>query len=183
MIEPALFKQGMRRLASGVSLVTTIRDGVPHGFLATSVSSVSAAPDPCLLVCVNRSASAHDPIQASGVFCINLLGVDEQAWAEGFSDRPRERRFHDRNWTSLATGAPALPGAVASFDCEVAKVVEVNSHTLFIGHVVALALADRAGDPLLYCDGRFRSLDRLSPVPAGRELIEHAPTSQERKTA
>ncbi|MBE7197665.1 MAG: flavin reductase [Parafilimonas terrae] len=168
MIEPALFKQGMRRLASGVSLVTTIRDGVPHGFLATSVSSVSAAPDPCLLVCVNRSASAHDPIQASGIFCINLLGVEEQAWAEGFGDRPRERRFHDRDWTSLATGAPALPGAVASFDCQVAKVVEVNSHTLFIGHVVALALAERAGEPLLYCDGRFRSLDRPEYKPASR---------------
>ena len=161
MIEPALFKQGMRRLASGVSLVTTIRDGVPHGFLATSVSSVSAAPDPCLLVCIDRSTSAHDHIQASGVFCINLLGAGEQGWAEAFVDRARERRFHDRDWTTLATAAPVLPRALASFDCEVARTVEVNSHTLFIGNVVALALAERDEGPLVYLDGRFRSIGHV----------------------
>jgi flavin reductase len=166
LIDSALFKQGMRRLASGVSLVTTTRNGMPHGLLATSVSSVSAEPEPCLLVCVNRSASAHEHIRASGVFCINLLGEEERGWVERFVSLPRERRFQDRPWTALSTGAPALPGTMASFDCEVAKVVEVNSHTLFIGNVVALTLSESKEAPLLYLDGRFHSLTQSSCFPA-----------------
>ena len=55
MIDPGLFKNGMRRLASGVSLVTTVLDGQRHGLVATSVCAVSAEP-PSLLVRVNRSS-------------------------------------------------------------------------------------------------------------------------------
>src|SRR3569833_655882 len=60
MIDHSEFKQGMRRLAAGVSVVTTMDGAQPHGFSATSVTSVSADPAPLLLVCVNKAVSCHD---------------------------------------------------------------------------------------------------------------------------
>ena len=155
MIEAALFKSGMRRLAAGVSVITTALNGERHGLVATSVCSVSAEP-PSLLVCVNRSASSHAAIHAAGFFCVNLLGQSDDDIARRFSDPSlRAVRFDDREWLPLVTGAPALVGALASFDCEITATVPSGSHTIFIGNVRAAELWQEQIAPLIYLDGRF----------------------------
>ncbi|AXK82908.1 flavin reductase [Pseudolabrys taiwanensis] len=155
MIEAALFKSGMRRLAAGVSIITTTFNGERHGLVATSVCSVSAEP-PSLLVCVNQVASSHTAIQQAGIFCVNLLALGDDELAKRFSDpAARATRFADREWTTLATGAPALVGALASFDCEIAATVPSGSHTIFIGNVQAAELWQSEKAPLIYLDGRF----------------------------
>ena len=155
----ARFKQAMRRLASGVALITTTRDGTPHGLVATSVTSVSGEP-PSLLVCVNRTASAHDPILEARVFCVNLLASHNEAVAGTFTDPARRAdRFSVGTWDVLETGAPRLVGALASFDCEVAEAMVYGTHTIFIGNVRAIGLqTEGAGEPLLYLDGRYHRL-------------------------
>jgi flavin reductase len=153
-----LFKRGMRRLAAGVSIITTCDESAGHGMVATSVCSVSADP-PTLLVCVNRTATCHGAIRAAGFFCVNLLTTDDDALARRFSTpADRDARFHGRDWATLATGAPALVGALASFDCEIREALDVDSHTIFVGRVNAIELWQDAVDPLVYADGRF---DRL----------------------
>lgn len=156
MIESALFKAGMRRLASGVSVITTALHSEWYGLVATSVCSVSVEP-PSLLVCVNRASSSHDAIHAAGVFCVNLLGQSDDAIATRFGDpQHRHARFANRDeWAVLATGAPALVGALASFDCEIAETVASGSHTIFIGTVRAAELWQNEIVPLIYLDGRF----------------------------
>jgi flavin reductase len=151
-----LFKQGMRRLAAGVSLITT-RDGngSPHGLIATSVTSVSLVP-PSLLVCVNKSASSHDTFASSGAFCVNLLAEDASDIALQFSSsKLRELRFAEGNWSELVTGSPVLTDAIASFDCRISNIVEASSHTIFIGEVVDIELPHQSFAPLLYLDGSF----------------------------
>lgn len=153
-----LFKRGMRRLASGVSIVTTFDAGQPHGMVATSVCSVSAEP-PALLVCVNRSTLSHAAIQRAGFFCVNVLDESDDDLARRFSNpAERTRRFAEREWATLATGAPALAGAAASFDCVVMETVDVQSHTIFIGHVKAVELWRKEHAPLVYHDGKFDTL-------------------------
>ena len=66
------FKQGMRCLAAGVTIVTTVHDGVRGGLTATAVTSLSADP-PQVLVCVNRTANAHDLIHRGSLLCVNVL--------------------------------------------------------------------------------------------------------------
>ncbi|WP_102959430.1 flavin reductase family protein [Mangrovicella endophytica] len=168
MIDPLLFKRGMRRLASGVSLVTTIEPGGgPKGFAATSVTAVSAEPTPSLLVCVNRQVSCHGALHASGVFCVNVLSEHDAAMAQLFSSSEhRDRRFLDPRWESLATGSPAFAGALASFDCEVVSTMEVESHTIFVARTVEIRLWGEDVQPLLYVDGRFDGL-RLAVAPTG----------------
>jgi len=140
MIEPALFKSGMRRLAAGVSVITTSLHSEWYGLVATSVCSVSLEP-PSLLVCVNRSASSHDAIHAAGHFCVNLLRQDDDDVARRFSNSQfRQVRFTEREWRTLETGAPALVGALASFDCEIETTIPSGSHTIFIGNVKAAEL-------------------------------------------
>ncbi|GAA5232001.1 flavin reductase family protein [Verticiella sediminum] len=152
------FKHGMRRLASGVSLITTVRDGQRHGLTATAVSSVSAAP-PSLLVCVAQSASAHDAIVAAGKLCVNILSAQQETNAMRFGRSDgRDSRFEHGNWQTLKTGAPALAGSLATFDCEVRQTIPYTSHSILICEIVDVALWDTPLQPLVYFNSAFVQL-------------------------
>ncbi|MCF1462067.1 flavin reductase [Agrobacterium vitis] len=154
----ARFKLGMRRLASGVSLITTLSDGVRHGLVATAVSSVSGDP-PSLLICVNRNASAHGHIERSGIYCVNILSESAQPIVASFSSAiDRDKRFLRGEWQTLKTGAPALVDSLASFDCEVRHALSYATHTIFIADIVATELWDSTDAPLVYLDGRYRQV-------------------------
>ncbi len=152
------FKLGMRRLASGVSLITTVAEGKRHGLVATAVSSVTGEP-PSLLVCVNKNASAHDHIARSGIYCVNILSEAAQSIAANFSSAiDRDKRFDTGSWRILKTGAPALMGSLVSFDCEVRQAMPYKSHTIFIAEIVATEIWESDSSPLLYLDGRYRQI-------------------------
>jgi flavin reductase len=152
------FKLGMRKLASGVSLITTVADGKRHGLVATAVSSVTGEP-PSLLICVNRTASAHDHIDRSGIYCVNVLSEAAQSVAARFSSTvDREKRFDKGEWRELKTGAPALVGSLVSFDCEVRHALPYQSHTIFIAEIVATKIWESDSSPLVYLDGRYRQI-------------------------
>jgi flavin reductase len=163
MIDTQAFKFGMRRLAAGVTVVATIENGVRHGIVVTSTSSVSAEPAPSLLVCVSRSASCHDVIMRTRIFCANVLSSTDVDLAQRFSSsEDRHKRFESADWTTLATGAPAISTALVSFDCDVAQVIEVHSHTIFVGEVREMRLWKEEVDPLLYFEGRYEDFKSMT---------------------
>ena len=157
-----LFKAGMRRLASGVALITTAADGERAGLVATAVSSVSAAP-PTLLICINQSASAHQAISASGVVCVNLLSTADQDLVDAFC-RPtrRSERFTTGDWVTLDTGAPMLASSLAAFSCRVCKEVTHGSHTIFLCEVLNVHNAEPPFDPLVYLNQTYRKIEAVA---------------------
>ena len=157
------FKLGMRRLAAGVTIVTTMHDGKRHGLTATAVTSLSVDP-PQILVCVNRRAGAHDLIHAGERFCVNVLAQRHRPLAARFANHAvnEHERFRFGKWTTLLTGAPVLEDALASFDCEVLERVISSSHTIYIGRVVGVR-ARTSGRPLLYASGNYAALKSLKP--------------------
>ena len=156
-VDTAAFKRGMRHLAASVTLITTRHHELRGGLTATAVCSVSAEP-PQILVCVNKSASAHDPIGEAGFFCVNILSPGHRKIAERFAGMDGvegDERFVDMGeWSSLSTGAPVLKGCPVSFDCRLVSKVSAGTHTVYIGEIVDLAL-DPAAHALLYADGNF----------------------------
>jgi flavin reductase len=153
------FKSAMRRLAAAVTIVSTVNDGEPAGLLATAVCSVSVAP-PTLLACINRSARSHAAIEKSGIFCVNVLGEHQIEAAQNFLSVEGADRFRFFKWSRLVTGAPAIDGAVAVFDCEVAQAVAAETHTVLIGRTLSVR-ADEGVAPLLYFEGGYRALRHL----------------------
>jgi flavin reductase len=150
------FKLGMRRLASGVSIIATSDREGAKGFLATSVSSVALDPTPCLLVCVNRSTSSHDAFIQTEVFSVNVLAERQVDIARRFSlPELRNARFEGDAWDVLETGAPIYRDALASFDCRLVTTMTVQTHTVLIGRAVAVRSAETAVEPLIYYDGCF----------------------------
>ena len=157
-VDTELFRRGMRRLTAGVSLITTLEQGQRHGLVATSVCSLSAEP-PSLLVCVNSTASSHEPMRRSGILCVNVLSQEDEPVAAKFaSSLNRHERFADGDWLTLATGAPALARALVSFDCAIARQIPYQTHTIFICEILKVHMSEELASPLVYLDGRYRSL-------------------------
>jgi flavin reductase len=169
MIDGKTFKSGMRRLAAGVTVVTTLENNIPHGIVVTSASSVCVEPVPSLLVCINRGASCHDIIMRTRAFCANVLSSTDVELAQRFgSSQNRDKRFEGCVWAALTTGAPAITSALVSFDCEVSRLIEVHSHTIFVGDVREMRLWKEEVDPLLYFEGRYENF--RSMTDRGRTL-------------
>lgn len=152
MTSASAFKHAMRHVPTGVTIVTSLKDGEPRGLTLNSFASVAVDP-PALLICVNREARSYLYISSSRIFCVNVLAAEQRHLAEHFAGKVRERQFAEIAYVVEATGAPVLPGAIAYFDCEVMEEHRVASHSIFVGHVVACAA--RSGSPLGYFNGGY----------------------------
>lgn len=160
LVDPREHRTGLRKLASGVTIVTTALGAERVGLTATAVCSVTIAP-PRLVVFLNKTSRTAGAVLRSGALCVNLLGRGHRALARIFAGMdpqvPSERRFDHGDWGGLFTGAPALADALQSFDCRVFRVYEESTHLAFVCDVVATREFAR-GQPLIWFDGDFREL-------------------------
>jgi flavin reductase (DIM6/NTAB) family NADH-FMN oxidoreductase RutF len=161
------FRASMRLVASSVSLLTA-RDaaGVWHGMAVTSAGSLSMEP-PSMLVAVNRTASIHPVIAATGRFTLNLMDEDHAAMLERFSRSDmRDQRFTPEDWTLAGDGGPVLKGALCAHVCTVAAAHEFGTHTVFFGRVDDVILTDPIAQnpaPILWLNGKRTS---VAPQPS-----------------
>ena len=151
---------GMRHFAVGVTIITA-RDGDERaGLTATAVCSVTADP-PRLVVFVNKNIAASPVILNSGALCVNVLAADQEPVAKAFANMVEgvhgAERYGYGQWGELTTGAPALEGALANFDCRVIKVFDESTHHAFLCEVLATRERND-GEALIYLNGVFRSL-------------------------
>ncbi|GJD93278.1 flavin reductase [Methylobacterium iners] len=166
-VEAGAYRAAMAGVASAVHLVTTDGPGGRAGFTASAVCSVSDAP-PTLLVCVNRSSSAFAAVAQNAALCVSTLSAGQGEIAASFGGgTPQEARFASGRWYELATGAPALEGALTAFDCRIVRRTEVGSHDVLFCEVVALSEAG-TGDALVYADRRYHSIP-VGMVPAAQD--------------
>jgi flavin reductase (DIM6/NTAB) family NADH-FMN oxidoreductase RutF len=146
------FRAVMRHFPTGVTVVTSLREGEPRGVTVSAFASVSADP-PLVLICINREARSYLYISSSQVFCVNMLSGNQRHLAERFSGKLREHQFEGVEYEIDVTGAPVLVGSVAHLDCEVVEEHHAGSHSIFIGRV--LSAKSHSGSPLGYYNGEF----------------------------
>lgn len=157
----ASFKAAMRRLAAAVTIITARSGGVRFGMTATAATSLTASP-PTLLICINKSASIHDPIVDTGRFRMNVLGCEHSDLVGAFSGKVKgEERFENGLWSSDENGLPLLCDAQASLSCQVQQVIEVGTHSIFVGQVDEVQIVGDTA-PLLYQEGSLYRSATLS---------------------
>jgi flavin reductase (DIM6/NTAB) family NADH-FMN oxidoreductase RutF len=159
LVDPAAYREAMSRLVAPVHVVTTTGPGGTCGLTASAVTSVSDNP-PTVLVCVNRKSRTNAAFKANGVFCVNTLEAAHSPLAEAFAGRAgldMQARFALARWMSLATGAPVLESARASFDCRITDVLEQGTHSVLFGRVEAVRTGARDG-ALVYLDRHYLTI-------------------------
>jgi flavin reductase (DIM6/NTAB) family NADH-FMN oxidoreductase RutF len=155
------FRNAMRQLTGGVSVITAGRGRDISGMTVTSVSSLSVDP-PALIVSINREASSWPLVKRYGYFGVNILASDQIDIADRFTGKGGLKgaaRFAGAQWMTRASGVPLLAGALAAIDCEVEDIVERHSHAIVIGRVLDVAVSARTA-ALAYWQGRYVAIDQ-----------------------
>jgi flavin reductase (DIM6/NTAB) family NADH-FMN oxidoreductase RutF len=170
------FRNAMRQLTGGVSVITAGRGRDISGMTVTSVSSLSVDP-PSLIVSLNRESSSWPLVKRYGFFGVNILTSDQIDIAERFTGKGGLKgadRFAGARWTTRASGVPLLADALAAIDCEVEDVVERHSHAIVIGRVLDVAVSARTA-ALAYWQGRYVALDQDEDAVKLAEVSVPAP--------
>jgi flavin reductase (DIM6/NTAB) family NADH-FMN oxidoreductase RutF len=146
-------RAAMRCVASTVSVVSCATPAGRFGMTATSVTSVCLEP-PTVLVCINRTASLHRPLQEGRRFCIQVLRSSQidvaQAFAGGLHGDDRFRVGQWADWDGL----PTLDGAQANLNCAVEAVLDHGTHSVVLGRVLGVRLTPMAV-PLVHHNGAY----------------------------
>ncbi|MEU0372594.1 flavin reductase family protein [Streptomyces sp. NPDC006283] len=160
------FRAAMSRLAAGVVLVTAHdADHGPRGedvgMTATAFMSVSLDP-PLVLVSLRNGSRMDDLLAEQPLWGVSVLTEKHRQIAGRFAMKGRlsdrllfEDLAHERG---EVCGAPLVGGALATLECRTRQRVEAGDHTLVIGHVLKVGLADEVAGPLTYFRGRYRHL-------------------------
>lgn len=152
----------MRRWATGVTVVTVAHNGVHHGMTVSSFTSVSLEP-PLILVSLERSTRTRQMVLDESFFGVNILHANQEEVSDRFAGRipDIDDRFAGLKYHTLESGAPMLENTLACFDCRVSAVIEMATHTIIIGKVIAVfapGLEKADYDPLIYFNRAYRQL-------------------------
>ena len=153
-VDETTFKAAMRCIASTVTVITSRSGAKTNGMTATAVCSVSAVP-PCILVVINQTNRSHGLIAESGAFAVNILASNQTDLAQHFA-RKSDDPLRDVATSAGLTGVPVIEGCAALLECVVQQKIEAETHSVFIGRVVATKATDRL--PLMYWNGGYFEL-------------------------
>jgi flavin reductase len=145
------FKLVMRRFAASVNVITSADGAKKNGMTATAVCSVSSDP-PSALIIVNKSNRSHPIIAGTRTFAVNVLSSNQRQVAAHFASKLPDP-FAEIPHSIGRTGCPIIAGADAHIECTVIDQMDVGTHTIFVGKIVAAGTAN--GEPLLYHEGRY----------------------------
>jgi flavin reductase ActVB len=150
-VDLASFRDAMARFASGVTVVTTLDDaGRPHGFTASSFTSLSHEP-PLVLVCLANSARCYSAFMTAGQFGVFMLRQHQWAIGARFASKDLTDKFVDGAFDYLYP-VPHLSDALSSVICRVHDRVQGGDHTILIGEVLAATYSD--GEPIVFFNRR-----------------------------
>ncbi|WP_194818185.1 flavin reductase family protein [Nocardia sp. XZ_19_385] len=154
-MDPTYLRTVLAQWASGVVVVTTLREGGGrHGMTASSFTSVALEP-PLVSVCLATGSTTCRSVRRSGVFAVNMLGHDHEEIGRRFATPgDADDRFAVGQWDTATTGAAVLADAVAWVDCVVAACHPAGDHTIVLG-LVQDAAAPRPAPPLIYHDRTY----------------------------
>ncbi len=107
---------------------------------------------------VDNNAVTHRLISEGGSFTVNLWSSEDTKVFVKFS-KPAEMEdgmLNGRAVRTEVTGAPVFEEAVAWMDCSLRQSIELGTHTLFIGEVVAAGVVDDEARPAAMSDTRMK---------------------------
>ncbi|MER6128945.1 flavin reductase family protein [Streptomyces sp. NPDC001795] len=149
-------RAAVRRLATGVCVLTAAHQGAVHGTTVSAVSAVSR--DPLLIgVCLRTGSTFTRLATTAGRFTANLLTNRQALVADWFANPQRPANYAQfalLDWRpDPATGAPALRNTLATLSCRITASHPAGDHDLLIAEVVDGTTGP--GSPLLNFDGRL----------------------------
>jgi flavin reductase (DIM6/NTAB) family NADH-FMN oxidoreductase RutF len=156
-VSPDEFRSVLGRFPSGVTVVTTkAADRSDQGMTVSAFCSVSLEP-PLVLMCIEKTASAHEALTSAPAFVVNILSAKQEQIARRFSIVDIDR-FEGVGFSRSRNGIVLLDDVLGVIECNRLALHDAGDHTIIVGEVEA----GRAeiGAPLLYYRGGYAQLER-----------------------
>jgi len=161
-VDQRAFRGALSRFASGVTVVSTVLDGVDHLMTASAFTSVSLEP-PQVLVCSHRTSRFHDAVLQSGTWGVSILaeeGMRASAWF-AHRGRPLDEQLRDIAHHRGESGVALLDEALSWLECTTVAAHDGGDHTILVGAVIGAAVRESVDDPLLYYRSHYGTMVRL----------------------
>jgi flavin reductase (DIM6/NTAB) family NADH-FMN oxidoreductase RutF/rubredoxin len=144
----ALFK-----ISYGLFIVASGDKQRGNGFISNTVFQVTAEP-PKFAACCNKNNYTCGLIQQSGAFSVSILhtGTSPEIFGRfGYKSGKDTDKFDGMSIKYGETGAPiVMNDCIAYLECKVVQTVDVGTHIIFIGELVASEIIDDSKDPITY---------------------------------
>ena len=150
--DPALaLRRTLGMFATGVTVITALKDEQVHGMTANAFMSVSLEP-PLVLISVDRRTKMCGFLHEGMHYGVSVLCATQAALSDRFAGRSSEEepRF------ALVKDTPLVEGALAHFVARVERSYWGGDHSLFLGRVEYAR--QNEGTPLLFHGGRYERL-------------------------
>ncbi|MGV1007759.1 MAG: flavin reductase family protein [Dermatophilaceae bacterium] len=155
-----LFRRAMARFATGVVITSCVDEGVDHAMTANAFASVSL--DPMLvLVCVERQTRYHEAVMRADHWGVSVLSSASRGAARWLATRGRPLQGQldpVAHYRGVKTGVALVEGALATLECRTTDVLAGGDHSIVLGEVLTLELAEDPAPALLYYRGAYGSL-------------------------
>ncbi|GJG94259.1 flavin reductase family protein [Cupriavidus pauculus] len=158
LTDPARFRRIMGKFATGVTVVTWLRDGAPAGMTANAFMSVSLEPQ-LVLVSARNASRFSASVGIGDGFAINFLCDHQEDLSAHFGGKTCEGlgAMHTHG-----SGTPFLPESLAHLIVRTVDIHPAGDHKLYVAQVLALEERDAVA-PLLFYGGRY---GRLAAPPS-----------------
>jgi 3-hydroxy-9,10-secoandrosta-1,3,5(10)-triene-9,17-dione monooxygenase reductase component len=164
-IDPRAFRHVLGQFCTGITIITTMAEGAPVGFACQSFAALSLDP-PLVLFCPTKVSRSWQAIEASGVFCVNVLTEKQRETCARFGSREPDK-FAGIDWRPSNLGSPILEGSLAHIDCTVASVHDGGDHFVVFGAVQSLSEVPAVKPrPLLFYRGEYTGIEPDKNTPA-----------------
>ena len=161
-----VFRDVIGRFASGVTVISTRRDGTDLGTTASAVSSLSMEP-PMLLICMNRTSETGQAIHETGLFVVNILSEAQADIAKRFATKA-PNKFEGVEVERGLEDLPLLGNALGYLECRVAETATGGTHTVFLSTVERASAIE--GSPLTYYRGSFGRFEDAAQEAAYQQI-------------
>jgi len=130
----------LHRLGYGMYIVGSHKSGKLNGQVANTVFQITSEP-PTVAVSINKSNLTHEYIKASQLFSASVLcQATPLPYIGGFGFKSGRDvdKLKGVNYKLGQTGSPIfLDNANAYLEAEVIQDVDIGTHTIFIGRIIA----------------------------------------------
>jgi flavin reductase (DIM6/NTAB) family NADH-FMN oxidoreductase RutF len=145
------FREVFRRHAAGVAIITATYEGVPYGFTATSVASLSAEP-PRFSFNMARTSSSWPAVANTNYVGVHMLSTENEGLANRFA-RTKDR-FTGDHWDAGPEGVPILRDVAGWLLGRISMRLSFENNAVVVAEVVAGSIGPD-GAPLLYHGGSY----------------------------
>jgi len=140
------------KLSYGLYIISSKKGDEFNGQIADCVMQITDEP-PVIAASINKKNLTYEYIKESKVFTVSILSQATNLrfiGHFGFKSGRELDKFKDVKYKLGLTGAPiVLDNTIGYLECEVIDSVDVSTHTIFIGKVIAAEIVNDE-EPMTY---------------------------------